>query len=150
MMSSGQLRTLTELAQWGLLRGIEEPLKRLMSAADVEWPRQSAWPVPMDISESEHAYRVDVDLPGVLREDIELTVKGNELVVRGVRHETAPVDDGAFRQQERFTGPFERTITAPAGVQSDKITAVLEHGVLHITLPKLETAPPRHIHVEVQ
>lgn len=98
--------------------------------------------------EDDTAVFVELDLPAVDPAKLELNVtEGNRLTVQGER--TAPVVTGTtWVRQERPFGPFNRTIELPFMVDSEKVEASYEHGVLRITLPKSEAAKPRRITVK--
>ena len=104
----------------------------------------------LNVWEDEAAYFVEVDLPDVAADKLEITVKeGNNLAISGERkpHEVA---NAVWHRQERFVGPFVRELTLPAPVDADKVDARFEHGVLKLTLPKSEAARPRKIAVKAQ
>jgi HSP20 family protein len=88
----------------------------------------------------------EAELPGLKSEDIEISVVGNELTIKGRRPETK--DEGtAFHRRERGTGEFTRVVRLPVEVDADKVQASLQDGVLRLTLPKAEAAKPRKIQV---
>lgn len=104
-----------------------------------------AWTPLADVSETEDAYLVEVDLPGIGREDIAVETLGSELVITGeLRQKERP---GELRSQTRRQGRFEYRATLPAQVNTDQISAELGDGVLTVRLPKTEAAKPRRIEV---
>ena len=123
------------------LRAWQERLERLAAQ------HGHAWAPPIDVYETEDRYVVTAEVPGLDREQIELAVQENRLMIRGTR--SAGVPESATRhyhQVERGHGSFERTFRFADPVQDDRITADLRDGVLTITLPKV-VAPPRRIQV---
>lgn len=80
------------------------------------------------------AYRVVLEVPGVPQENLEIALKGRELVVAGLREVESNEGDVVFT--ERHTGPFHRAIELPGGVDRDRIRAYLQQGLLVVTLPK--------------
>jgi HSP20 family protein len=106
------------------------------------------WP-PVDVEEDDQAITLRVDVPGLDTEDIDIQVSGNQLTVRGARHEDRKAKDGPVRRHERFTGEFTRTLTLPASVDAQKIQAHQENGVLRIVAPKIPGQRPRRIPVQV-
>jgi len=104
-----------------------------------------AWVPPADVSETEDAYLVEVDLPGMRREDIDIEISGQELMISGECKERE--DRGTMRTQTRRTGRFEYATTLPADADGERINANLSDGVLTVTIPKTEAAKPRHIEI---
>lgn len=96
-----------------------------------------------DISESKDHYLASFDMPGVKKEDIKIEVQGNQLVVTGERR----IDEVNLRQ-ERMYGKFERTFNLPTTVDTEKIEAHYENGVLSIAIPKAETTKARTIQIQ--
>ena len=100
----------------------------------------------MDVWSDENAVHVVADLPGVALEDLELSVFGDRLTVKGER--TDPRDPGVTgHRSERALGPFERVVWLPFEVEADSVAAELKDGVLHVTLPKSEALKPRRVPV---
>lgn len=88
----------------------------------------------------------EAELPGVRSEDLELSVVGNELTLKGKRAE--PTTDGVmFHRRERGTGEFVRVIRLPVEIDAEKVQAALRDGVLLVTLPKAEASRPRKIDI---
>lgn len=89
----------------------------------------------------------EAEVPGVKADELELSVVGKELTVKGRRAApTAP--DATYHRRERGVGEFVRTVKLPVDVDADKVEASLVDGVLTITMPKAETAKPRKINVK--
>jgi len=99
----------------------------------------------MDVSEEEGSYRVDVDLPGVKPEDVDVTVEGGELVIKGERK----VEKKGVHRSERTFGSFVRTISVGRSVDSENITATYKDGILSISIPKSKEARAKKIDVKV-
>jgi HSP20 family protein len=102
---------------------------------------------PLDIFEHEDRFEVWVDLPGVAREDVKVSLEGDALRVQGERPAQAVTEASSqcFRRTERWTGSFARTITLPNTVDGARIEAKLQDGVLRIVLPKRDQAKARTI-----
>jgi HSP20 family protein len=79
---------------------------------------------------------VRVDVPGIKREDLEVAVEGEMLVIRGKREEEKEVKEEDYYCSERATGEFSRAISLPEGVKAEDIEATCEDGVLEVVLPK--------------
>lgn len=103
------------------------------------------WQPLADLSETEQGYVVEIELPGVKRDDIAIEVVGNELAVTGEFKEKER--EGLTRSRTRRTGHFEYRTLLPRDVQSDKITAELADGVLTLQVPKSEAAKPRRVEI---
>lgn len=105
----------------------------------------------LDVVERPDAYLVSAELPGVNPSDVEIAFENNTLVLRGTKNPWLQVpENGELRvyTAERLSGSFERAVRLPEHVDSDKIEAVYEHGVLTITVPKAEAARPRKIEIK--
>lgn len=99
---------------------------------------------PLNVSVEEGRIVVTVELPGVKIDDVEITLTGDTLVVKG---EKKPGDAGKVHRRERFAGRFSRTIHVPNRVERDAIKAKLLDGILTITLPEAAQAKRRKIAV---
>jgi HSP20 family protein len=108
--------------------------------ATMEWTPRTA------IHEGEHEFTLELDLPGVQQQDIELQVEQNQLTIRGERKPSAALD--SYRRVEPSFGTFSRTFALPDSVNKDAISAKLEAGVLRVTLPQREETKPRRIEVK--
>lgn len=116
----------------------------------VEESNGNYWIPAMDAWETEHAFQVQLDLPGVTPEQVDVSFDKNELTVRGTRSDTRPTDNEGEKRvffTERVVGEFTRTLRFPQYVEAAKIEARFENGVLTVTVPKSEAAKPRKIQV---
>ena len=104
------------------------------------------WSPPVDIEETDDAYVVEAELPGVKREDVNIELVGNELAITGEAKQRAR--KGALRRQTRRTGRFEYRVGLPEHVDPEKVEANLKEGVLSVRLPKSERAQRRKIEVK--
>ena len=118
-----------------------------------EWtpaePALGVWTPLVDIFEENDLIHLVAELPGVKPEEVKITVEGNLLTIKGTKAQVAEEKAETVHRYERNYGTFERTFTLPATVAPDKIKAAYANGVLTITLPKLETAKPHLVKVEV-
>ena len=103
--------------------------------------------LPLDISETEHEYVVRASLPGVNPEEVEITVRGATLTLRGEHKAEEERQGERWLVSERRLGAFQRSVTFPTPVTADQASAEYEHGVLTLTLPKAEEARPKRITV---
>src|SRR5690606_21657589 len=107
----------------------------------------------VDVRETNDAYVVTASVPGVAASDVDISVLGETLRIRGQRHEThessgdTEADAGRWLIRERRFGAFERSITLPSAIKSAGASADFKDGVLTVTLPKAEEAKPRSIPV---
>ena len=104
----------------------------------------------VDIAERENEYTVNVELPGVSKDDVKITMQDNILTIRGEKKEEKESKGSSFHRVERSYGSFQRSFTLPTRVQSDKIEATYKDGILSVTLPKAEEAKPKQIEVKVK
>ena len=106
------------------------------------------WQPVVDIEEQPDRYAVRAELPGLKSEDIKITLKDNQLVIRGEKRREEEKKDSTFHRVERVYGRFERAFRLSHAVQSDKIEANYRDGVLEVSIPKAEEAKPREIQVK--
>ncbi|MFO0889535.1 MAG: Hsp20/alpha crystallin family protein [Isosphaeraceae bacterium] len=102
---------------------------------------------PINVYDVGDGYILSAQLPGLSPSDIELTITGETLTMRGERKRSDGVKDEGFRRQERPVGRWSRTITLPDRVDSAQVTANFTNGILTVALQKAESAKPRHISV---
>lgn len=139
--------------EWNPIAELQEEMDRLLSQALGRWGTpvalrsDGAWLPPVDIYEDEDNVHVKVDLPGLRREDIEITVQNNLLTIKGERkQETETKEENTYRT-ERVFGMFTRLLELPSFIDEGKVEATFRDGVLHIRLPKTPEAKPKQIKV---
>jgi HSP20 family protein len=91
----------------------------------------------LDLYETENAFILEADLPGVKKQEVSVTVEDNELVLQGRRSAERIQTEGNFHYRERRSGQFVRRLRLPASVDQARIRADFRNGVLRVTLPKL-------------
>lgn len=101
--------------------------------------------LPLDVCETENEFVVKAALPGVKPDDVQITVHGDTLTIRGESKAEEDKQGEHWHIRERRFGAFQRSVALPTPVNSDKAQAHYEHGVLKLTLPKSESAKPRQI-----
>jgi HSP20 family protein len=101
----------------------------------------------LDVGETENDFVIKAALPGVKPEDVQVTVHGDTLTIRGESKVEEEKKGEHWHFRERRHGDFQRSLSLSAPVDSDKAQAEFEHGVLTLTLPKSEAAKPRQIKV---
>ncbi|RMD78174.1 MAG: Hsp20/alpha crystallin family protein [Lentisphaerae bacterium] len=104
----------------------------------------------VDVRESDDAYHITMDLPGVKPEDIELRLEDRHLLIRGEKKEEHADESDSWQIRECRYGKFERAIPLPAAVNEDRIEAQLENGTLKIHLPKTEPDSKRGKRIEIR
>ncbi len=93
---------------------------------------------------------VKAELPGVNKDDIEIVVKDNELVIKGEKKKEEEVKEENYYYSERSFGRFVRSIRLPVEIKADEVKARFKNGILEIELPKVEEARPKEIKVQVE
>lgn len=106
------------------------------------------WLPAVDIQETDEAFVVSADLPGLSKDDIDISLEDGVLTLAGERKFSNEETEGkTFRRIERSYGAFRRSFTLPQGVDAEKVKATFADGELHLTLPKSATAKPRKISI---
>lgn len=140
-----------ELSPWAPWREIEGQINRMFGelARDYDF-FDRVWSPAVDLREDENSYMLEADLPGMKKDEIEVTVVDNVVTLKGERkHESESKEKGIHRIERRY-GAFERSFEIPGGFDADKINAHFENGVLKITLPKREEAKPKQVEIKVK
>jgi HSP20 family protein len=104
---------------------------------------------PVDVYEDEHNVTLKIEVPGIDEKDIDVRIENNVLTVHGERKFEKEEKEENFRRVERQYGSFTRTFTLPNTVDSEKVSANYEKGILKIALPKKAEAKPKQIKVNV-
>jgi|SRR5690348_1475120 len=138
---------------FGRLTNLRDEIDRLFEAPLAELARSSqllsGWTPAFDVYEDKDNFYVRAELPGMRKEDIDLSMHNGSLSVSGERKSDEKLKGVEVYRAERFFGRFQRTITLPRQVAVEKIKAQYQDGILSITLPKAEEAKPKHIDVKV-
>ena len=135
---------------WAGFSELEHQLDRLFGGDVMSAQGTSGtWIPPVDISETDTAYILEADLPGMTKDDISVTVLEDRITLKGNRTREEKHEEKGYRRFERAEGSFERSFRINGGVDADHIDAKFENGVLTVTLPKPEEAKPRQIEVHV-
>jgi HSP20 family protein len=119
-----------------------------VAAVPSEHMARSEWLPPVDISETETEYRIDVEIPAVARDDVAVSVKDGVLTVTGERKFEKDTD-GKRHRVERQYGRFSRSFRLPENVDEEHISASSKDGVLYLVVSKREKEKPRTIEVKV-
>ncbi|PEN14574.1 heat-shock protein [Longibacter salinarum] len=108
----------------------------------------SMWSPRTDLIETPEAYRIELDVPGMNRDDIHISYQDDRLTVSGERAHEAREENEERVRVERTFGNFFRSFTLPSTVSAEQISAQHENGVLTITVPKAEESKPRRIEIK--
>ena len=145
-----------ELSTWpafGRLTDLRDEIDRLFESPLTELARTSnllsGWNPALDLYEDKDNLYVKVELPGMKREDIDVSLHEGSLSISGERKSEQKHEDAEVYRAERFFGRFQRTVMLPTPVAAEKVKAQYKDGILNITLPKTEEAKPKHIDVNV-
>jgi HSP20 family protein len=106
---------------------------------------EQGWLPPVDIRETEEAYLVTAELPGLTKKDVDVTVENSILTLSGERRWEKSSESETYHRMERAFGRFSRSFTLPHQVEADKVKANFKDGLLTVSIPKAEQAKPRRI-----
>ena len=131
---------------------LRRELDTLVDQFAVQQPRAtSGVEPPLALYESDDAYVLTAELPGLKKEDLELSVEGPRVTLRGERRIELPADPKlSVHRRERRAGVFRRSVELPAPVDAEKVEALYRNGVLTLRLPKQAQHRPRRIEVQTQ
>ena len=110
---------------------------------------EATWVPPVDIFEDAEGLRIIAEVPGVKPEDVKISLEDNVLTIKGAKQQVAEERTERVHRYERTYGTFKRSFTLPATVDASNVKATYGHGVLTVTLPKVEKGKPRQIEVQV-
>ena len=130
------------------LYDIRREMDRLFEGTDTGVQNGAGqWLPPMDVVETKDEILCQIEVPGLSREDLDINIEGNLVTIRGEKKFEVGNDekDSGYRHFERRYGRFERSFTMPRTVDTDRVSARHENGVLTIVLPKAEQARPRKV-----
>jgi HSP20 family protein len=103
------------------------------------------WSPALDVSETDAEVRVSAELPGMTKDDVQISLVGDRLTIQGEKKSEKETKGEHFYRMERSSGSFQRSLRLPAAVDADKVDAVYKDGILTITLPKTEKAQAKSI-----
>lgn len=134
---------LNHYGPWALLNGLRRDVDRRLRTE----PGTGAWTPAVDVTEAHDHYLVAADVPGVKREDVEITLADRVLTIQGERRFGDAAQHEDLRRIERVRGPFYRRLRLPESAADDGIQASYSEGVLTIRIPKEARAQARRIEV---
>jgi HSP20 family protein len=146
------------IVRWDPFRdlvSIQDELNRLFGRtyAGIEPTRPTAagsWMPSMDVYETENQIVATVELPGIDPEDVEVAVEDSTLTISGAREFSSEVKEENFHRVERRYGSFSRAISLPQTVDTDRVEAAFDKGVLTVRVPKIEKAKPKKIEIKAE
>ena len=131
--------------------GFGFPSLRRMLDIEPAWRSSFNLSMPaIDMSEDDKAYKISAELPGIDAKDIDVSVSGDTLVLRGEKRQEKEEKDKNYHFSERAYGSFQRSFQLPSTVDRDKVAADFSKGVLTITLPKTAEAQKPQKKIEVK
>src|SRR5216110_1651430 len=135
------------------LRNLHEEVNRLFTGNigrtyDDDGIARGAWSPSVDIFENKDQIVLEAELPGMNREDFDLTIENNVITLRGERRFEKKDDADNYHRVERAYGSFTRSFTLPQTVSGEGATAEYRNGVLRVTLPKREETKARRIEIK--
>ena len=141
------VRRNSETQAWNSTRELDDLRERMSRLFESSFggPAAGAWLPAVDIEETDDAFIVEAELPGVGRKDITVELQDNQLTIHGELKERER--KGILRRQTRRTGQFDYRVLLPAEVDADNIEADLQEGVLRVEAHKVERAKPRRIEI---
>jgi HSP20 family protein len=143
---SGQQLTLIDPSRE--FEDIYTRMGQLVNAAFGDMPlarvADAPWAPFADVSETEDAYVIRAELPGVSKDQVDVQLQDRELVISGEIQDT---ENGKRRRSSRRTGRFEYRTYLPSDINADQVRAELSDGILTVTVPKSEAAKPRKIEI---
>lgn len=144
-LPSSQVRSANRLAS------LQDQYERLFAGSGRQSTlAPSGWSPSLNVYDDKEKYTVVLELPGVQKEELAISLQDGVLTVSGERKQEPATVDGRTFQSERQFGKFQRSVTLPAHVDSTAVVANYKDGLLTITLAKAEEARPRQIQVNVE
>jgi HSP20 family protein len=132
---------------------LRDELDRLFESPLTEFARGSqlfgGWTPALDVFEDKDNVIVKAELPGMKKDEIEVSLHDGTLSISGERKNESKFENAEVYRTERFVGRFQRSVALPSAVAADKVSAQYKDGILTITLPKTEEAKPKQIDVKV-
>src|SRR4051812_26407641 len=135
------------------LRGLQDEMTRLFTgvapaAQGREDMLNGAWSPRVDIFEDKDRLVLEAELPGMSREDFDLSIENNVITLSGERKFEKKTEEGNYHRVERSYGSFTRSFTLPQTVTADGAKAEFNNGILHVSLPKREETKARRIEIQ--
>ncbi|MDY7038983.1 MAG: Hsp20/alpha crystallin family protein [Thermodesulfobacteriota bacterium] len=133
-----------------LRREMDDIWDRFFGETSLAKTMKGEWNPSVDISETKDNFVVKAELPGLDAKDVNVSISGNILTVKGEKKKEEEEKDEHHHYVERYYGSFQRSFQLPANVKTDKIDANFHNGVLKVVLPKTEEARKKEIEIKVK
>lgn len=141
--------SLTRWNPFGEVVSLRNELNRVFDRfPELHRTMESVWP-RIDVKETEHDLEVEVEVPGIEKENIKLSVTRDSLVISGEVQQGVEQKADNYLYQERRTGSFSRHIALPAEVDAERVKATYENGVVHIVMPKLQDPKQKSVQIQI-
>jgi HSP20 family protein len=137
-------RPFSDLDEW------QQQIEDIFGQSMLKSNGDRSWMPHMDVFEKDDNLVVKAELPGMKEEDIDVSVDGDMLIIRGEKKAESEVKDEDYYRCERTYGSFYRSVSLPSSVDSSKIEANYENGILEVTLPKSPEVKPKKIAVSAK
>jgi HSP20 family protein len=146
-----QFPQLSNWSSFDRLNSLRDEMNRLF---DFSWPSRdsglfSGWSPALDVFDDKNDLIVKVELPGMKKDEIDLSLHDGVLTISGERKQEREEKEGESFRSERYFGKFQRSVTLPTAVDASKVNASYKDGILMVDLPKAEEAKPKQIAVSV-
>jgi len=150
---------MTTIVRWDPLKEMTTLQDRMNRVFEETWGRTrraeedyvtGSWMPAVDVRETKEAVEIQAELPGIDPKDVNVSVEGGVLTIKGSRQFEKATEGETYHRVERAYGSFERSFTLPTNVDPEKINAAFRQGLLHLTLPKREEAKPKAISIKVE
>jgi HSP20 family protein len=140
---------MANLTRYNLFDDVFGDLMKGFTVKPVAFEGQSELQIKMDVKEDEKAYTVHADIPGVKKEDIQITVDGNQVTIRAeAKRESEKKENGKLLRSERYAGEISRSFTLPYEVDMTGAQAKYHDGVLDLALPKKTSSQSKQLAVQ--
>ncbi len=131
-------------------REFDDLMERFFGPERLDWFSSRAFSPAVDVSESEHEIMVKAELPGIDQKDLEVSLSGDVLTIKGEKKEEKEEKGDNVHRIERSYGSFSRSFTLPCEVKMEEVEAKFKDGVLSLKLPKSEVSKKKAIPIKVE
>jgi HSP20 family protein len=138
------------------LETIQNEMNKMFDYSLIRWGDrdmgllEGAWSPAIDIYDSKDNVMVKADIPGMKKEEINVSVHGDTLIINGEKKQEKETKEKGFVRTERFYGAFNRAIRLPAQIDASKVNATYKNGVLELVLPKKEESKPKQLKINIK
>jgi len=138
---------------FAVMEHLQNQINRAFNSSLSEWPSVAGWGTSFpaaDVYQDKDNVIVTAEVPGLEQKDVELSITGNTITLKGEKKQESEVKENSYHRVERSYGSFQRVIELPCEVNADKAKANLTNGVLTVTLPKSEAHKPKQVTIDVK